>query len=152
MPRFITLKIDLDDLPRLVEESARVCLAAHKMSLPPEWLKEVGNNVAGAIVVVGDLEHTTDRLDLWAHIVSEHCNAAPPGSVSEMMEYHEHEHEGPGTIRNHDPNSFHYSLKKLVKVLSEVEDEEDEYKGSFCEAADNEGHRICAASREGSDD
>jgi hypothetical protein len=151
MPRFITLKIDLDDLPRLIEESARVCLAAHKISMPPEWLREIGNNVAGAIVVVGDLEHTTDRLDLWAHIVSEHCNMAPPGSVSDMMEHHEHEHEGPGTIRNHDPHSYHYSLRKLAAVLSELEPEDDDYKGSFSEAADNEGHRICAESRNSDD-
>jgi hypothetical protein len=147
MPRFVTLKLDLDDLPGLVAESARVCLAAHKMSLPPELLKEIGGNVSGTIVIVGDLENTTDRLDLWAHIVSEHCNAAPPGSVSEMLDYHEHEHEGPGTIRNHDPNSYHYNLKKLVEVLSEVE-EDDSYEGSFCEAADNEGARICAESHE----
>lgn len=147
MSRRITVTLDLDDLPKLISKSVDVCLKAHKLSLPPEWIQELGGNAAGAIVAVGDLEHTTDRLELWAHIVSEHCNMAPPGSVSEMMEYHEHEHEGPGTIRNHDPNSYHFSLRKLVQVLSELEPEDD-YKGSFCEAADNEGARIAAGSHD----
>jgi hypothetical protein len=126
MARFITIRIDMDDLSRMVESSARTCLKAHEISLPDEYLREIGNNVAGGIVSVGDMEQTVDRLELWAHIVSEHCNMAPPGSVSSMLDYHEHEHEGPGTIRNHDPNSYHYSLRKLAKILSELEPEDSD--------------------------
>jgi len=149
MARFITLKIDMDDLARQIEDSARVCLKAHGITLNEEFLKEIGNNAAGAVVAIGDLENNVDRLELWAHIVSEHCNMAPPGSVSDMLDYHEHEHRGPGTIRNHDENSLHYSLRKLAKVLSELEPEDDDpYEGSFREAADNEGARIAAASHD----
>jgi hypothetical protein len=127
MPRFITIKLNMDDLPKLVSDSARTCLKAHDISLPEAYIKEIGNNVAGGIISVGDLEQTVDRLELWAHIVSEHCNMAPPGSVADMLDYHEHEHEGPGTIRNHDPNSYHYSLRKLAKILSELEPEDDDH-------------------------
>lgn len=126
MTRFITIKIDMDDLPKLVEQSARTCLKARGISLSDEIFQEIGNNVGGAIVVVGDMELNVDRLELWAHIVSEHCNMAPPGSVSSMLDYHEHEHEGPGTIRNHDTNSYHYSLRKLAAVLSELEPEDED--------------------------
>ena len=127
MPRFVTIKVDLDDLPGMIENSARACLKAHDISLPPAYLKEMGNNVAGVIVSVGDLEQNVDRLELWAHIVSEHCNMAPPGSIASMLDFHEGEHEGPGTIRNHDPNSYHYSLRKLAAVLSELEPEDDDH-------------------------
>lgn len=125
MANFVTIKLDMDDLPKLVSDSARTCFKAHEISLPENHIQEVGRNVAAAIVLVGDVEQTVDRLELWAHIVSEHCNMAPPGSVSDMLDYHESEHEGPGTIRNHDPSSFHYSLRKLAAVLSELEPEDD---------------------------
>jgi hypothetical protein len=126
MSRRITITIDMDDLPGLVEQSARTCLKAHDISLPDEYFREIGNNVAAGIVSVGDMEQNTDRLELWAHIVSEHCNMAPPGSVSSMLDYHEGEHEGPGTIRNHDPHSYHYSLRKLAAVLGELEPEDSD--------------------------
>lgn len=152
MPRFVETKIDLDELPRLITDSAVACLKAHGIALPRERMIELGNNVAAAVLFTYDKEASEERLELWAHIVSEHCNMAPPGTLAEMLDYHDSEHEGPGTIRNHPVESRRYSLRKLAKVLSELEPDDDPYEGSFRAAADNEGHRICAASREGSDD
>lgn len=63
-----------------------------------------------------------DRIVLWAHCVSEHAAILPPEiTLEDLASYHEHEHEGPGTIRNHDPASRTYSLKKMGQVLSESE-------------------------------
>lgn len=125
MSRFITLKIDLAELPSLVEKSAKTCLNAHGIDLPIGLFREIGNNVAGSLALCYDAETSEERLELWAHIVSEHCNMAPPGSLMAMLDYHDHEHEGPGTIRNHDHASRHYSLRKLAEVLSELEPEDE---------------------------
>lgn len=126
MPRFITIKVDIDDIARLVENSAHICLRARGVAISDDYLKEVGNNVAAGIILAGDLEHTEDRLELWAHIVSAHCNIMPTNaSVAEMLDYHDHEHRGPGTIRNHPENSRHHSLAKIAKVLSESEPEDE---------------------------
>lgn len=152
MARFLNVKIDMDELPRVIADSVRTCLKAHGIQLSDDYMRECGNNSAAAVVAVFDSEAYEERLELWAHIVSEHCNAAPPGTLTSMLDYHDHEHEGPGTIRNHPVESRQYSLRKIAKVLSELEPDDDPYEGSFRAAADNEGHRICAASREGSDD
>lgn len=127
MSRRITITVDIDDLPKLVIDSASTCLRAHGIELSDKYFKEMGNNVAAGIVSVGDMEYSVDRLELWAHIVSEHCNMAPPGSVADMLDYHENEHRGPGTIRNHDEHSYHYSLRKLAAVLSELEPEDEDH-------------------------
>jgi hypothetical protein len=64
-----------------------------------------------------------DRNRLWAHCVSQHANILPPETpLAEMQSYHDGEHRGPGTIRDHDPADRSYSLKKLGEVLSEAED------------------------------
>lgn len=126
MPNRVTITVDIDELPKLIETSATTCLRAHGIELSDKYFKEMGRNVAGSIVTVGEQEYSVDRLELWAHIVSEHCNAAPPGSVASMLDYHESEHEGPGTIRNHDPHSYHYSLRKIAAVLSELEPEDSD--------------------------
>lgn len=120
--------------------------------------------------------HVEDRLTLWAHLVSEHGSCIGLDmSLDELIKGHEQEHKGPGTIRNHDPNSREARLPKIITVLSESDhyglprmtDEElraharsvnreiefrlraadDDYEGSFREAADNEGARIAAGSR-----
>jgi hypothetical protein len=122
MARFIDLRLDIDDLPGVITSSAISCLRAHGISLPDERMEELGRNVAAAIVTTYDAEAYEERLELWAHIVSAHCNAAPPGSLNAMLEYHEHEHQGPGTIRNHPEQSRHYSLRKLAEVLGEVDE------------------------------
>jgi len=125
MARFITLKLDMDELPRLITHSAKVALASHGITLPEANLVEVGKNAAATVVMTYDAEEYEERLELWAHIVSEHCNMAPPGSLAEMLDYHFHEHEGPGTIRNHPVESRRFSLRKLAEVLSELEPEDE---------------------------
>lgn len=64
-----------------------------------------------------------ERIKLWAHIVSQHSNIISPETpMKDLVDYHDNEHRGPGTIRNHDPKDRTYSLKKLGEVLSESED------------------------------
>jgi hypothetical protein len=65
------------------------------------------------------------RLTLWAHLVSAHATAITFDiSLSELEGMHNQEHDGPGTIRNHDRGSREYSLQKLGAVLSEPDEEE----------------------------
>jgi hypothetical protein len=60
---------------------------------------------------------------LWAHCVSEHAAILRPDeTLEELTEFHEHEHDGPGTIRNHPRDARNYTLRKIGKVLSEAED------------------------------
>lgn len=62
---------------------------------------------------------------LWAHLCSEHAGIWNHElTLAELMDEHDHEHKGPGTIRNHDPRSRHFSLKRLGKVLSEAHEDE----------------------------
>lgn len=57
------------------------------------------------------------RLKLWCHLVSVHkCIIDPFGTLLDLNELHEHEHDGPGTIRNHPRADRSYSLKKLGEV------------------------------------
>jgi len=59
---------------------------------------------------------------LWAHCVSEHAAILTPQiGLQGLVRFHEHEHEGPGTIRNHPPGSRFYSIRKMGIVLSEAE-------------------------------
>lgn len=61
-----------------------------------------------------------EKIKLWAHCVSEHtCILSPEVSLSDLRDYHENEHNGPCTIRNHDKKNLNYSLKKIGQVLSE---------------------------------
>lgn len=63
------------------------------------------------------------RIELWAHLVSEHAGIWPlDATYAELKDEHDHEHRGPGTIRNHPEESRKYSVKKLGEVLSESED------------------------------
>jgi hypothetical protein len=64
------------------------------------------------------------RIELWAHVVSEHANCIGPMALSlaELENQHRHEHHNSGGIRNHPEASREYSLKKLGEVLSESED------------------------------
>lgn len=62
------------------------------------------------------------RIELWAHLVSEHAGIWQlNASYASLVDSHDHEHTGPGTIRNHPVESRKYSLKKLGEVLSESE-------------------------------
>ena len=79
---------------------------------------------------------TNHRIELWAHLVSEHCNAIGFDlPMDQLRETHQHEHHGPGGIRNHPETSRAYSLKKIGKVLSELE---DTFSGEY--AADTQAH------------
>lgn len=61
-----------------------------------------------------------DRLTLWAHLVSEHCSVIGLDmSLEDLIKGHEHEHTGPGTIRNHPRESREAQLPKILLVLSE---------------------------------
>lgn len=63
-----------------------------------------------------------DRLKLWGHLVSEHAGIFPlQMTLEELIDMHDHEHTGPGTIRDHPRESRAYSLRKIGKVLSEAE-------------------------------
>ncbi len=67
-----------------------------------------------------------DRLTLWAHIVAKHaCIMATAATLEELIDYHDHEHQGPGTIRDHDRASRETSLHRLGAVLIEAEPEDD---------------------------
>jgi len=66
---------------------------------------------------------SNERMKLWAHSVSEHSAIlSPMMSLSELRKYHEHEHNGPCTIRNHDRDKRNYSLHKIGRVLSEADE------------------------------
>lgn len=75
---------------------------------------------------------------LWAHLVSMHATMLSPETpLADLIEIHEHEHDGPGTIRNHPRELREYSLHKIGKVLSEAEPDveptntEHEYLASY---------------------
>lgn len=69
--------------------------------------------------IVTPMQHA----ELWAHCVSEHaCILDPLTPYAELLDFHRHEHKGPGTIRNHPEDSRKYSLKKIGEVLSEAEE------------------------------
>jgi len=64
-----------------------------------------------------------DRIELWAHLVSEHASIIGFDlSVEELKAMHVQEHNGPGGIRNHSESLRNYSLKRLGRVLSESEE------------------------------
>ena len=67
-------------------------------------------------------DRTEDRLVLWGHLVSAHAGIFPlQATLEELLDMHEHEHNGPGTTRNHPRASREYSIKKIGNVLSESE-------------------------------
>lgn len=90
---------------------------------------------------------------LWAHIVSQHASMISPElPLADLIEIHEHEHDGPGTIRNHPRESREYSLHKIGKVLSEAEpapeppSTEHEYLASYSSGREV-GCHICRKPR-----
>jgi hypothetical protein len=86
------------------------------MSLHLAMVKAQGPDAAAA---AGRVE---DRLVLWGHLVSAHAGIFPlQATLEELLDMHEHEHNGPGTIRNRPRESREYSLNKIGNVLSESE-------------------------------
>lgn len=86
--------------------------------------------VSPTVGVSQDNQTPDARLDLNAlrlHIVSEHANAVGLElDEVDALEYHDNEHRGPCTIRNHDSNSFHWSPASVAEVLAEMVEEERE--------------------------
>jgi cell division protein FtsB len=78
------------------------------------WLAEVIDEP----VVAADEQFD---LRLWAHVVGVHCNAVWPHQVTnaDLIDYHCHEHEGPGTIRDHAETDRRVDLAKIYEVLGE---------------------------------
>lgn len=63
-----------------------------------------------------------DRLSLWLHLVSAHATILRGNlTFEELQALHQHEHDGPGTIRDHDRASRSYYLREIGKVLSEAD-------------------------------
>jgi hypothetical protein len=59
---------------------------------------------------------------LALHLVSIHCDPmAIARSYDENVDMHDHEHKGPGTIRNHDPAWLGCDAAKAEDVLEEAE-------------------------------
>jgi hypothetical protein len=60
---------------------------------------------------------------LALHLASEHADpVALQRGLRDNAEQHEHEHDGPGTIRNHDRASRDFDLRK-ARVLEMFADE-----------------------------
>lgn len=68
-----------------------------------------------------DVRPRGERLAL--HLVSAHCDGmAIARSRAENLDQHAHEHQGPGTIRNHHLTSLIYDDQKIERVLEELEE------------------------------
>jgi hypothetical protein len=64
---------------------------------------------------------TPEEGHLAWHLISEHADgAAVMRPLKDNQDAHEHEHDGPGTIRNHDRLSLHYDEAKKAEVLAEL--------------------------------
>ena len=64
------------------------------------------------------------KLELWLHLVSRHAAIIDPVRVSkrDLIDLHDHEHHGPGTIRNHPADDYSYDIARVAAVLSEAND------------------------------
>jgi len=64
----------------------------------------------------------TEAEKLALHLVGVHCDPmAIARPHDENVDQHQHEHRGPGTIRNHDPGWLGYDAAKVEAVLEEAE-------------------------------
>lgn len=91
----------------------------------PDDVENAHCNRCGLWLPETSTKFLNDRALMWAHCVSEHAVIMKPDATfAQLQDFHDHEHEGPGTIRNHDPKSRAFSLKKLGQVLSEAEPED----------------------------
>jgi len=81
--------------------------AAYYDHLPDqETADEVADLVAGA---------------LYLHLAGRHAAIPAPGATpAELAELHQHEHTGPGTIRNHDQDDFDVDRARAAHVLTEA--------------------------------
>jgi hypothetical protein len=63
----------------------------------------------------------------WAlamHLISAHCDSmAIERTPAENKDQHEHEHDGPGTIRNHPRNWLGWDENEIERTLEECEED-----------------------------
>lgn len=83
-----------------------------------------------------------DEAVLFAHLVSQHAGIFSPDSA--LVEAHEHEHDGTGTIRNHPRSDRTYDYAKMARVLSEA-DEPDPVQPDTRPLADENEAALTAA-------
>lgn len=70
-------------------------------------------------------EATSIDWHLAMHLISEHCNSAAVASGWKAnAESHQHEHFGPGGIRNHPAGSLAWDEDKIEQVLAGAEEDE----------------------------
>lgn len=63
---------------------------------------------------------TATHDDLRRHLVAVHCDGmAINGTDADAIDAHQHEHDGPGTIRHHDRTDLYWDQVKLDAVLAE---------------------------------
>lgn len=61
--------------------------------------------------------------ELALHLVGVHCDPmAIARPQDENADQHDHEHKGPGTIRDHDRSWLGYDHVRVEEVLEEAED------------------------------
>lgn len=62
-----------------------------------------------------------ERAELWLHMLSSHaCGTDQHVDADELAAAHDHEHFGPGGIRNHPYESRAFDEDKAITVLHEV--------------------------------
>lgn len=78
-------------------------------------------SLASAITVMEADDPGPAPQSLWLHLVSRHADpmaAARPHS--ENADQHGHEHDGPGTIRNHPRDDLSFDQDKAKTILEEI--------------------------------
>lgn len=123
------------EVPRRLASSAAIAIHAEPLAThtPSQPLVDVviedgliGRVDEHVVHRHADAKRVEDRLVLWGHLVSKHATITPLHmTLEELIDMHEHEHKGPGTIRNHSPESREHSLHRIGKVLSEAEPDDD---------------------------
>jgi hypothetical protein len=96
----------LDMLYTELRRLARLCRVAVDLEEAPE----------GFLVQPGRHSVVADRIRF--HLFDRHKNEAALGlDDSEAHRDHDHEHAGPGTIRNHDPRDLDYDMGWIIATL-----------------------------------
>jgi hypothetical protein len=137
------VKVRLESGERLVVEvpvrlATCAAVSIQAESLPPSFASQLTTHFSQHLVDVtiedglidtvnervirrhAEALRTEDRLVLWGHIISQHASCVGLDmTLEELIKLHEHEHDGPGTIRNHPRTSREYSLHKIGQVLIE---------------------------------
>ncbi len=84
-------------------------------------MPRVGPDTPARVDDVSTRAHDALRL----HLLSAHCNlAAATLSDTEALDQHQHEHDRPGTIRNHDRASLHWDDDRIRAMLAEADNDD----------------------------